>query len=164
MDTIEIQLLIAIIFLAVAVLGGGTMVFCCTGFDNSLPYMSLSELDGMIKDMESEHHFLAKDLIGTINNVSSALKKQAGEIPGNTLITDQSTFVDLEMGLYSDQDEEHATLGGGVCQHRLITVSPAAQDVVIHIPEDMAWRNDADNMEWRNDADNIGWRNDADNW
>ena len=126
MDNTEIQLLIAIIFLAVAVLGGGTMVFCCTGFDNSLPYMSLKELDGMINDMESENHFLAKDQIGTINDVSSSLKKQARELPINTLITDMSTFVDLQLGLSSDQDVVQATLSGGVCQPRLITVSPVA--------------------------------------
>ena len=92
----------------------------------------------MINDIESENHFMAKDLIGTINDVSSSLKKQAGELPGNTLITDMSTFVDLELGLSSNQDDEQATLGGGVCQPRLITVSPAAQEVVIHIPDDMA--------------------------
>ena len=138
MDSTEIQLLIACIFLAVAVLGGGTMVFCCTGFDNSLPYMSLNELEIMIRDTESENHFLAKDLIGTINDVSCTLKKQSEEIPKNTIITDQSTYVDLELGLFSDQDVERATFSSKVLQPRLITVSPVAQEVVIHMPEDMA--------------------------
>ena len=99
MDSSEILLLIAIIVVAVIVWGGGTAVFCCTGFESGLPFNSINFIEDNINKLESESHMLAKDFCLSIHDLSSSLKKKNDEQPKTRYIVDQTTFIDLELGL-----------------------------------------------------------------
>ena len=127
MDSSEILLLIGFIVLAVIVWGGGTAVFCCTGFESSLPFKSLNVIEDNIINLESGSHMRAKELCFSINDISNSLTIQADELPKNRYILDQAIFIDLELGLEDQENTEY-------CTPLRIMVSPVPE-IIIQIPE-----------------------------
>ena len=130
MDSSEILLLIAIIILAVIVWGGGTAVFCCTGFEGSLPFNSMNSIEDKIMNLESGIHTRAKEMIFSVNDISNILTIQANELaelPKNRYVLDHATFIDLELGLEDQGKTKH-------CAPLRIMVSPAPE-TIIQIPE-----------------------------
>ena len=102
MDSAETLLLIAMIAIYFVVFGIGTMLYCCAGFHAGLPFAYLNEIDFTYDDFTDRHFRAAKDLIGTITDVSTSLKEQALALPRHRYIIDGETLVDLELGLQAE--------------------------------------------------------------
>ena len=99
MNSIEVLLLIAIFVIYVAVMGGGTMIFCCTYFQGGLPFAYMNEVELQIDEMEKEQFSKVKQFCVHVDDVSTSLQKQAAEVPRYKYVCDQDTVIDIELGL-----------------------------------------------------------------
>ena len=98
MEPSAILILIAIVLLGVAIMGGGTMVFCCHGFERGLPFISVRELYEELADLDRRTSERYRDFALLVNNVAIGLQKEAASLPTQLLVKDTSTIIDMEEG------------------------------------------------------------------
>ena len=126
MEPSSILILIAIVLLGVAIMGGGTMVFCCHGFERGLPFLSIRELYDELGDLDRRTTARYRDFAVLINHVAGQLQRGDANIPRQHLVKETSTIT-----------EDGKTAVG--CQNtptRQIMVAPARGDFVISIPDE----------------------------
>ena len=128
MEPSSILILIAIVLLGVAIMGGGTMVFCCHGFERGLPFLSVRELYDELGDLDRRTTDRYRDFAVLINHVAGQLQKGAANIPRQHLVKETSTFTELENGT--------TTVGCQNTPTRQILVGPARGDFVISMPDE----------------------------
>ena len=130
MDSTSILILIAIVLLGIAVMGGGTMVFCCSGFERGLPFLSYRSLFEELETMDERTVTRYRNFVSLVNEVTSQLQHDAAKIPSKILLREVSSITDMNSGL---EDQNVTSVG---CQ-----TIPSEQvippvEVAITIPEE----------------------------
>ena len=128
MEPSTILILIAIVLLGVAIMGGGTMVFCCHGFERGLPFISVRELYEELADLDRRTSERYRDFALLVNNVAVGLQKEATGLPSQLLVKDMSTIIDIGEG--------NGTVGCQTTPTHHVMVAPAPAEVIISIPEE----------------------------
>jgi hypothetical protein len=124
MEPSSILILFTIIFLGVIVMGGGTMAFCCHGWERGLPFLSFRELFEELEAFDQRTVRRYKDFVGLVNEVTVELHQEAAKIPNKILLK--------EVSIVTEPEKRVTSLG---CQ----TQSPrnsSSVEVVIDIPEE----------------------------
>ena len=132
MEPSSLFILIAIVLLGISLLGGGTMVYCCHGWERGLPFLSIRDLYEALTELDKRTTQRYRDLVRVANEVTIELRKEADSIPSQLLLKEMSTIVDMK-------EEEKETFSVG-CQSApaapvTVMVAPATNDVVIFIPD-----------------------------
>ena len=132
MEPSAILILLAIVLLGICTLGGGTMAFCCFGWERGLPFLSIRELYDELSELDRRTTDRYKRFVSLVNVVTADLREQAATLPDQIMLKEVSTF--------SDMVEEKKTSSVG-CQSTpsqpiTVMVAPATTDVVISIPEE----------------------------
>ena len=132
MEPSSLFILIAIVLLGISLLGGGTMVYCCHGWERGLPFLSIRDLIEALTELDKRTTQRYRDLVRVANEVTIELRKEADSIPSQLLLKEMSTIVDMK-------EEEKETFSVG-CQSApaapvTVMVAPATNDVVIFIPD-----------------------------
>ena len=128
MEPSTILILVAIVLLGIAIMGGGTMVFCCHGFERGLPFISVRELYEELADLDKRTSERYRDFALLVNNVAVGLQKEAADLPSKLLVKDLSTIIDMEEG--------RGTVGCQSTPAHQVMVAPAPAEVIISIPEE----------------------------
>ena len=128
MEPSTILILVAIVLLGIAIMGGGTMVFCCHGFERGLPFISVRELYEELADLDKRTSERYRDFALLVNNVAVELQKEAADLPSKLLVKDLATIIDMEEG--------RGTVGCQSTPTHQILVAPAPAEVIISIPEE----------------------------
>lgn len=97
----ESLLLIAIILLAMTVMGGGTAVFCCFSYERGLPFMSIGKVYERVADLEKNTTLQYMDFVDLVNDLTKTLREEAQAIPRKIVLMDKSTVLDIDPALYS---------------------------------------------------------------
>lgn len=128
MEPTSTLLLVAIILLGIAVMGGGTMAFCCHGWERGLPFISIREIYEELGNLEESTTERFKTFVILINEVSADLQRQVKEIPYRQLVKDRSVSIDLEAALPETSD--------AACQNTSYMIVAPAPETVINIPDE----------------------------
>jgi hypothetical protein len=130
MDSISIFVLFAIVLLGIAVMGGGTMVFCCTGFERGLPFLSYRSLFEELETIGERTVQRYRNFASLVNEVTTQLQQDAAKIPKKILLREVSSITD--MGL-DPEEGKVASVGSQTPPNQQVT--PLAE-VAITIPEE----------------------------
>ena len=122
MDPLEIILLVSIIAIAIAIWGGGTMLYCCYGFEHGLPFLSYGKMAGTVETLNSSNVAVFKEFIQYVGELSEDLKKEADDLPWKVLQKDFSVSIDMEP---VDSSTDQTAQTGSESSTRPITVKPA---------------------------------------
>jgi hypothetical protein len=130
MDSTSILILIAIVLLGIAVMGGGTMVFCCTGFERGLPFLSYRSLFEELETIEERTVARYRNFVSLVNEVTQHLQQDAAKIPSKILLREVSSITEMDSDL---EDGKVAAVGCQTVPNQQI-IPPV--EVAITIPED----------------------------
>ena len=99
MEPSSILMIIAIILLGVIVMGGGTMSFCCYGFERGLPFFSYRDLTEELNAVEEKTVTRFRDFVQLVDEVTLQLQQDAAKIQSKVQLREISTSTILDMDL-----------------------------------------------------------------
>ena len=110
-------------------MGGGTMSFCCHGFERGLPFFSYRELTEELNAVEEKTVTRFKDFVHLVDEVTVQLQQDAAKIPSKVQLREISTSTVLDMDL-----EKGKVMSVG-CQSTPNQETTPLAEVAITIPE-----------------------------
>ena len=140
MEPSSILILIAIVLLGICVMGGGTMAFCCHGWERGLPFLSIRDLYDELGQLDRRTTERYRDFVGLVNKVTKELQEEARNLPNQILMKDNWTEKDMEAGRMTStvecQTQNVPTPTPSPAQPIMVVPSPSAAEVVIAMPEE----------------------------
>ena len=106
------------------------MVFCCTGFERGLPFLSYRSLFEELETIEERTVTRYRNFVSLVNEVTLQLQQDAAKIPSKILLREVSNITNMDLDL---EDGKVAAVG---CQTALNQQVIPPVEVAITIPED----------------------------
>ena len=120
--------LIAMVLLGVITMGGGTAVFCCIGWESSLPVIYTNKLMEELLYHEECTRQRFRSFAQLLTRVAMKVSKEAAELPTTLYLSNNSTAVDLDTSTNGNTGEVS-------CQTTADTTNHHNDSVVIDIED-----------------------------